>query len=238
MSKLSFSAWRLPFMSTPANPPAGEGLLYFKSDGSVYKKVGSVESRVDGGGPPLRWGQINAWAFIDSTDVGPPTFADGQMARVGDMVTSYNGYALGEVYEVTNVYPATGNVDIRYTGNKIYTSTDSGWIEPTLTSPWAHFPNEEKFGYRKKDGIVYFKGILQWQSAGSPVGTAWIFLPPSFRPKNTSVNGFHQQVVYMFNTMVTMYIRDSDGAMYLQTGVSVNGAHVLMSGITPYPADE
>jgi hypothetical protein len=36
-------------MGTPANPPAGEGLLYFKSDNKLYQKIGSTETQVGGG---------------------------------------------------------------------------------------------------------------------------------------------------------------------------------------------
>lgn len=35
-------------MGTPANPAADEGLLYFKSDGKLYKKIGSIEQAIDG----------------------------------------------------------------------------------------------------------------------------------------------------------------------------------------------
>lgn len=47
----SLAAWRGKFMGTPANPESDEGLLYFKADGKLYKKVGGVESLVEGGMP-------------------------------------------------------------------------------------------------------------------------------------------------------------------------------------------
>jgi hypothetical protein len=43
-------------MATPANPAADEGLLYFKTDGKLYKKIGSVETVVEGGSVDPRLG--------------------------------------------------------------------------------------------------------------------------------------------------------------------------------------
>lgn len=44
----SLSAWRGRLIGTPSNPAADEGLLYFKSDGKLYKKIGSIETVVEG----------------------------------------------------------------------------------------------------------------------------------------------------------------------------------------------
>jgi len=68
-------------IATPADPPANVTLLYSKSDGLLYRKVGSVESPVDttgGGGTTIPVGTItmfggssapSGWALCDGSTV-------------------------------------------------------------------------------------------------------------------------------------------------------------------------
>lgn len=44
----AFSHWRSRFLPTPPTIGPNEGALYFKSDGNLYKKVGSTESKLEG----------------------------------------------------------------------------------------------------------------------------------------------------------------------------------------------
>lgn len=114
--------------------------------------------------------------------------------------------------------------------------TDGGWIEPlTSSGNWINYAGEEPFGYRKINGIVYFKGIIRRNAAGG-AADAWVFLPAGYRPRAIGSNGWAQQSVMTNGGMQTLILR-ADGAMYLFAYAPGIAGYILASDVTPYPAD-
>jgi len=63
-----------------------------------------------------RWGETSSWHFADHINE-PCTMFDGGEPRVGDLLISTNSFGLGDIYEITAVYPTTNNVDFDYVTN-------------------------------------------------------------------------------------------------------------------------
>lgn len=76
-----------------------------------------------------RWGETDAWHFADNTDVACTMF-DGDPPRVGDLLISLNAFALGDIYEITAVYPTTNNVDFDFVTNIRGETGDTGATGP------------------------------------------------------------------------------------------------------------
>jgi hypothetical protein len=112
---------------------------------------------------------------------------------------------------------------------------DTGWIDMTFTANWQQLANEETCAYRRKDGIVYWTGIVARIGAGG-ANDAWFFLPTGFRPRDTGVNDRTQQSVLTNAGMAVLYLR-SDGAVYLPVVNPGAGGYVFLNDIRPYPAD-
>lgn len=79
---------------------------------------------------------------------------------------------------------------------------DSDWIAPTLINSWANYSGSNESGYRRKDGIVYLKGLVlnptTYASDKRPIFT----LPDGFRPTQEkyfivvkSLTDFHPIIV-------------------------------------------
>lgn len=63
---------------------------------------------------------------------------------------------------------------------------DTGWIAPTLSSPWGNYGTTwETAGYRRKNGVVYLRGLLTPSSAPGGGANIWT-LPVGFRPGSDS----------------------------------------------------
>lgn len=56
---------------------------------------------------------------------------------------------------------------------------DTDWITPTLENGWTHFDASAPVQYRRKDGVVYLRGL----TTGGVGGTQAFALPPGFRGK-------------------------------------------------------
>lgn len=171
----------LAHIDTPAAPSTGRNKLYFKSDAQPYFQSSTIGEKALG----TRWGTTDTWAFADSTDVAV-TFYDGYRGRVGDLVVSKNGFSLGEVYQITAMY-SSGNADVASVWNGTgwmhirgpYIE-DTGWTAgPTLQNGWIQYAGWETFAYRRKNGIVYLKGLLQAGTVTS--GTLLFTLPAGYR---------------------------------------------------------
>lgn len=62
-------------------------------------------------------------------------------------------------------------------------AVDTGWIAPTLLNGWVNYgANWEPAGYRRKDGILYLRGLI---TAGA-ASTTFFNLPAGFRPGGDS----------------------------------------------------
>lgn len=75
-------------------------------------------------------------------------------------------------------------ITIASDGTVTMPENDSGWIEPTLNSPFTNFTGSSEFGnveYRKIGDIVNIQGLLDANSASN---LSVIFtLPSGYRPK-------------------------------------------------------
>jgi hypothetical protein len=99
----SLTAWRGKFMGTPAAPAADEGLLYFKSDGNLYKKIGSEESAVGGsnGGSvvmgPVGVTYATGWGDLSAGETTKLYYADGVVTMVLACNKASGATAAGEL---------------------------------------------------------------------------------------------------------------------------------------------
>lgn len=180
---------------------------------------------------------LNGWYWSQAPAANSPTPNHDYIGSC--MVRSLPGDTIQGVQKLTRM----DSPDIEW--SRVFTSAsfdtaasfgpwvngDTGWIEPTPLAPWANLGGNEPYGYRRKDGVVYHRGII----TGGIANQAWVFLPDGFRPKTTSAQV--QQSVNASGTLQAIYIRGSDGAMYFPA-YAVGAGYAFMNDIRPYPADE
>lgn len=78
---------------------------------------------------------------------------------------------------------------------------DTGWIDATFANGWTHF-DVRKVQYRRKDGEVFFRGIMKSGTVGS--GVTAISMPAGFRPASRLYADHHWPVVtnpYVFGAV-------------------------------------
>lgn len=75
----------------------------------------------------------------------------------------------------------TGTLYRWFGSSWVVSSEDTGWLTPTLTSPWTAVSGSP-VGYRRINGVVYMRGRVQ---GGTP-GTSFCTLPAGFRPAQSS----------------------------------------------------
>lgn len=103
------STMRFPFMSTPSRTiPANEAELYFKSDGKLYKKIGTAETAIEGAGAGV--------GVVPMTTIFTGTLASGwtgtiQYQQFGNVVTLYvqalkSSWSLNEIITPAAALPA------------------------------------------------------------------------------------------------------------------------------------
>ena len=105
----------------------------------------------------------------------------------------------------------TTAITIASDGTVTMPENDSGWITPTLTSPFTHF--DSPFGdvqYRKIGNIVNIQGLVNINNA-SDASTIFT-LPSGYRPSLKLI--FAQANA---NTSITRIDIHSDGAVIAQT---------------------
>lgn len=101
---------------------------------------------------------------------------------------------------------------------------DSGWITPTLLNGWVDYGSGwETARFRKKNGIVYLRGLIKNGST-----SATIFqLPPGFRPGgDTHSPALATAVVGIVNVLANGDVKHNTGP---------NGWFSLQ--IPPFPSD-
>lgn len=61
-----------------------------------------------------------------------------------------------------------------------FSGTDSGWVAPSFINGWGNVDDSWPVAYRKKDGVVYLRGLMARASGTFP--SVGFVLPAEFRP--------------------------------------------------------
>jgi len=109
--------------------------------------------------------------------------------------------------------PTNSNTALTIDSSGIVTmpQNDSGWITPTLNSPYTHFSSP--YGdvqYRKIGNIVSVQGLVNGNSASN--GSTIFTLPSGYRPSLRLIFACANQ-----NTSITRLDVDTDGDVIAQT---------------------
>lgn len=76
------------------------------------------------------------------------------------------------------------DLEARLTTLEVGRVDDTGWITGTLGTGWSNYgAGFSTLAYRRKNGIVYVKGLLAGGTTANPLTT----LPPGFRPLETKI---------------------------------------------------
>ncbi len=103
---------------------------------------------------------------------------------------------------------------------------DTGWIAPTLLNGWVNYGSIwETAAYRKKNGIVYIRGLIRNGTATS--GTDLFILPAGFRP------GMNSHVIVPSNGLLGIVNIMTTGEVDFNTGTN---AWMSLSNIS-FPSD-
>lgn len=66
--------------------------------------------------------------------------------------------------------------------------TDTGWIALTLGAGWSNYGGGfSSANYRRKNGIVYLRGLVKNNDVTTGAGLTVATLPPGYRPANTNI---------------------------------------------------
>lgn len=120
----------LKFLGTPSGTASGEGWLYFKSDGRLYKKIGATESLLEGAAAPAILGTAptgGAVEFLRIATINTGGLAGG--AAISLIVSGQGPFTQGN--RVTDVLHFTA-----YASNN---PTLEGWRMGSNTSPWVYY---------------------------------------------------------------------------------------------------
>lgn len=135
------------------------------------------------------------------------------------MIATRSGDAAGHVKVGTGVH-------LTNIGTGSYWAPDTGWIAPTLLNGWVNYGGQwETAAYRRRDGMVYLRGLITG-------GTASTFfnLPVGFRPGGNT----HSPTMGHNSTfgIVNLY---TDGRVNYNT--SVGGLGYFSLQVPGFPAD-
>jgi hypothetical protein len=105
-------------------------------------------------------------------------------------------------------------------------SADSGWINVTFNAGWSQYPGWDTCAYRKKDGIVYLRGLA---IGPNTTGSVMFTLPVGFRPAG------NQHVVTAGNATYAAWNIMADGRVMFNSGGPPTSWISLQ--VAPFPAD-
>lgn len=172
---------------------------------------------------------------ISADDVNPSTFSPGYQIQATAQQSSTGvwtkingsfimpaGHTHARLCVVTSNSGAAGNLWIDDTSSKVtVTSSDTGWITPTLSGGWVNYSTTMQ--YRRKDGIVYLRGTTR----NGTYATAAFNLPTGYRPgqdlRITNWGGVSQTA--------WMYIQ-TNGDVVPYAGSAGNGGEHSLDGIS------
>ena len=121
---------------------------------------------------------------------------------------------MGSILNVDQIGHSTSGttaITIASDGTVTMPENDSGWITPTLNSPYTHFSSP--YGdvqYRKIGNIVSVQGLVNGNSASN--GSTIFTLPSGYRPSLRLIFACANQ-----NTSITRLDVDTDGDVIAQT---------------------
>lgn len=222
MGKRFGSVIELPGTATPANPPSGSYLLYFKADGRLYRKNSAgVEETVDPtGGATVQaaeptggaeghlwwdsdetaydysWRKVEAWSSSAAYTVNPTS------------VVTYGGETWAALADSTNVVPGTdGTKWIRVAQKGATTATVSNtqpsspvegqiWIEPAGTG----FIGQDAYA-RQAQRVLRGGGRRLVGSANIAWGAPFYTLGAGRNP-GLAPSGYHEIAMPATNTVI------------------------------------
>ena len=195
----------------------------------IYVGVGAGSRRlqsylgVDGSGVSYRKLTLDTVNTGSALAPASNTFVGGQTST-GKLVSgaTASGQPLLEISGSGTIKAST------YNGQVL---EDTGWITVSLQSGWGHYDTVNAYGpvqYRRKNGVVYMKGLAVVQSGGNSAA-AIFYLPAGYRP----------------TTDTLLAVAGGSGVLYVEKGGRVfapgwtgGGAGSFISLGTSFPADQ